>query len=83
MNSWFATKVSKNYDSLVVEWVTGRKVAHIWSVEGQSYGTHMPHESTMGMGPSRIVHGNEYEEVQERTYGPWIVVERRRNVPKI
>ena len=43
---------------------------------------HVPHESAMGMEANRIMHGNVSEEVQERTYSPWTVVARRRNVLK-
>ena len=32
-----------------------------------------------GAGQTKDVHGSEIEEGQERTYGPWIVVERRRH----
>nr|POE96761.1 hypothetical protein CFP56_27427 [Quercus suber] len=51
-------------------------------VEGQSCDMPVPNESAMGMEPSRIVHGNVSKEVQERTYGPWTIVVRRKNLPK-
>ena len=35
-----------------------------------------------GAGQTKDVHGSEIEEGQERTYGPWIVVERRRHAQK-
>nr|POE88887.1 hypothetical protein CFP56_47440 [Quercus suber] len=35
-----------------------------------------------GEGPSKIMHGSAHEEAHERTYGPWIIVARRRNVKK-
>lgn len=43
---------------------------------------HVSKELTMGAGQAKNVHGSEPEEGQETTYGPWIVVERRRNVQK-
>lgn len=36
----------------------------------------------METGRAKNVHGSELEEGQERTYGPWIVVEHRMNVKK-
>ena len=36
----------------------------------------------IGAKQTKNVHGNEHEEGQERTYGPWIVVERRRHTQK-
>lgn len=43
---------------------------------------HVFEEPTMETGRAKNVHGSEPEEGQERTYGPWIVVEHRMNVKK-
>nr|POE44950.1 hypothetical protein CFP56_79668 [Quercus suber]POF06268.1 hypothetical protein CFP56_75279 [Quercus suber] len=44
--------------------------------------THASEEPNMVVGHKMNVHGSVVEECQERTYGPWIVVERKRNVQK-
>lgn len=43
----------------------------------------MSKELNTGGRSSKIMHGSELEEGQERTYGSWIVVKRRKNVQTI
>ena len=43
---------------------------------------HVSEELYRGAGQPKDVHGSDPEKVQERTYGPWIVVERRKHVQK-
>ena len=43
---------------------------------------HVSEELYRGAGQPKDVHGSDPEKGQERTYGPWIVVERRKHVQK-
>ncbi|XP_030923431.1 uncharacterized protein LOC115950365 [Quercus lobata] len=42
----------------------------------------VPDTAELGVGTSKDVHESEHEDVQEGTYGPWIVVARRKNGTK-
>nr|POE88658.1 hypothetical protein CFP56_47856 [Quercus suber] len=61
-----------------------RKEASVSCVEGMDRpcDTHAFEKPTMVVGQGMNVHGNVSEECQDRTYGPWIVVECRRNVQR-
>ena len=43
---------------------------------------HVPDNTREEVGPSKIMHESEQEELQNSTYGPWIVVARRKNGTK-
>ena len=43
---------------------------------------HVSEELYRGAGQPKDVHGSDPEKGQEMTYGPWIVVERRKHVQK-